>query len=46
MNVFKTEKSYKSKAKHDKYSLFANVYNYWASSSRTKPDTAKILRMD
>lgn len=46
MNISKTEKSYKSKANHDKYGLFANLYNYWASSSRTKPDTAKVLRMD
>lgn len=41
-----TQRNFKRKVKHDKYGLFANPYNYWASSSRTKPDTANTLRMD
>lgn len=40
------ERQLESRANHDKYALFANLYNYPASSSRTKPDTAKICRMD
>lgn len=46
MNVFKIEKSYKSKVKYDKYSLFVNVYNYWVFLFRIKFDIVKIFRMD
>lgn len=40
------ERQLEGRANHDKYALFANLYNYPVSSSRTKPDTAKICRMD
>lgn len=44
--IFVQERELGSRANHDKYALFANLYNYPVSSSRTKPDTANICRMD